>query len=92
MEAQMMDVGQATTNIAARPADPAPSKHASYEARAEWSERYVAWFMARTPHQGAAPADVDSTHRYQVEFFSCVLDPQAYEHDTQRELVPVTVH
>jgi hypothetical protein len=75
-----------------RPSDPAPPAYASYEERANWSERYVSWFLTQSRPQGAMPIDIDPSHRYQVEFNSCVLDPQAYEHDTQSELSPEAVH
>jgi hypothetical protein len=80
------------TGFALRPTDPAPPAYASYEERADWSERYVSWFLTQSAPHGALPADVDPSHRYQVEFNSCVLDPQAYERHTHAELPPQTVH
>jgi len=83
-----------TVRIAAplRPASPAPSASASYEERAEWSEQYVAWFIALTPQEEPLPPDVSPTHRYEVEFSYCVLDPQRYERETQAELAAPTIH
>lgn len=69
-----------------RPHDPAPSRKASAEARAEWTESYVAWFIAQTPQEGPLPADIAPTRRYEVEFAYCMLDPQRYERETQAEL------
>jgi hypothetical protein len=69
----------------ARPSERAPHRTASAEDRAEWSERYVAWFIAQTPG-GPLPADISPTHRYEVEFAYCMLDPQRYERETQQEL------
>lgn len=40
---------------------------------------------------GPARADVGPTHLYQVEFYSCLLDPQLYEQQTQEELVVAAV-
>jgi hypothetical protein len=94
-----MDTGHLRTNDlqrvppALRPEDPAPSANAPYEQRADWSERYVAWFIAHTPQpREALPSDVEPTHRYEVEFNSCVLDPQRYELQTQAELTPHVLH
>lgn len=92
METQLRDAGEALATIVSRPMDPAPPRFASYEERAEWSERYVAWYLAHAPLSGSLPPDVDASYRYQVEFTSCVLDPQLYERQTQQELTPVTVH
>jgi hypothetical protein len=69
------------------PSDPPPPRTAPYEERAAWSERYVAWYLAQAPRlDGARPSDVEPTHRYEVEFNSCVLDPQEYARDTRVEL------
>lgn len=78
--------------IALRPSDSAPPASAPYEERADWSERYVAWFLAQTPSLRNLPPDVDDTHRYQVEFNSCVRNPRAYERHTQEELSATLVH
>jgi hypothetical protein len=69
-----------------RPSDSPPASTAPYEVRAEWSERYVNWLIAQTPPEGPLPFDVDPSHRYQIEFFSCVTDPQAYARRTAAEL------
>jgi hypothetical protein len=68
------------------PVSAAPSAGAPYEVRAAWSTNYVSWYIAQTPQQGATPTDVRATHRFEVEFQSCVVDPQAYERETQGEL------
>jgi len=73
------------SHVATRPSEPAPSRRASIEERAEWSQRYVSWFIAQTP-TGPLPADLSPTHRYEVEFEYCMLDPQRYERETQQEL------
>lgn len=70
----------------APPAAQAPSRTAPYRKRTQWSERYVGWVVERMLRQGALPNDVHSTHDYQVEFQACVLDPRAYQAQTQAEL------
>lgn len=92
MDAELMDIGRTLTTIPQRPLDPAPPRSAPYEVRAEWSERYVAWLIWRTPVEGPLPKDVGATHRYEIEFSSCVMDPQTYERQTQDEVLPETVH
>lgn len=69
-----------------RPREPAPHRSATVEERAEWTERYVAWFIAQTPQEGPLPPDISPTRRYQVEFAYCMLDPQRYERQTQEEM------
>lgn len=69
-----------------RPIAYAPPKSAPYEERAEWSERYVRWYLGQVETSGALPKDVMPTHLYQVEFQSCVMDPELYEQQTQQEL------
>lgn len=87
METLSFEDGGIEHAILSRPTDPAPPATAPYEKRAAWSERYVSWFLAQTPRPvGAMPPDVDATHRYEVEFNSCVLDPQDYERDTRIEV------
>ena len=71
---------------AARPSASAPSADALYDVRAAWSSDYVVWYIAQTPQDGALPSDVRPTHRFEIEFEACVVDPQAYERDTQVEL------
>jgi hypothetical protein len=63
-----------------------PAATASYEDRAAWAERYVAWYLGQTPQARSGAADVAPTHAYQVEFNSAVLDPPEYYRDTQQEL------
>jgi hypothetical protein len=92
MNAELMDVGRSTTSPPPRPTAPAPPRTAPYETRAAWSERYVAWFLAQTPVAIALPDDVEPTHRYEVEFNSCVRDPQRYERMTREELLIETMH
>jgi hypothetical protein len=69
-----------------QPHDPAPHRSAPQEERAVWSEPYVAWFISQTPQSGPLPPDISPTHRYEVEFAYCMLDPQRYERETQQEL------
>lgn len=69
-----------------RPREPAPHKTASMEERADWSERYVAWFISQTPEETLLPDDVSPSHRYEVELAYCKLDPQQYEQETSAEL------
>lgn len=69
-----------------RPIDYAPPKTASYEERADWSERYVRWFLGQVETEGTLPKDAMPTHLFQVEFNYCMLDPQLYEEQTQKEL------
>jgi hypothetical protein len=92
MDAQLMDVGRTLTSIVTRPTDPAPPRSAPYETRADWSERYVRWFLAQTPVSLTLPADIEPTHLYEVEFNSCVRDPQRYEKMTTEELSDETMH
>lgn len=66
--------------------EPPPPADADYEERAERSAHYVAWFIARTGGTTRLPPDVRPTHRYEVEFNACVLDPPAYLRDTAEEL------
>ncbi len=69
-----------------RPIAPAPIAAAPFEAREAWCQDYVAWFVGETPAARPAPADVRPTHRLEVEFNSCKLDPQQYERETLAEL------
>ena len=70
----------------ARPASSAPSADEPNDVRAAWSTDYVTWFITQTPQQGALPADARDTHRFEIEFQTCVSDPQAYERQTLAEL------
>lgn len=90
MDIQDVEIGRARSE--APPYDPPPSADASYEERADWSERYVTWIMSETPQEGATPADVRTTHRYEVEFNSCVADPEAYVREVEGELRLQRVH
>ena len=65
--------------------DPPPAD-ADDEERAAWSELYVMWFIGETGGLGRTPPDVRPSHRYEVEFNACVLDPQAYVRDIREEL------
>ncbi|MEZ6022340.1 MAG: hypothetical protein R3C16_02755 [Hyphomonadaceae bacterium] len=66
--------------------DEPPAADAPYEERAAWSERYVKWYITHAPQEGPTPIDVSPTHRYEVEFNTCVLNPRAYARDTHEEL------
>jgi hypothetical protein len=68
------------------PFSSAPSADSDFDYRAEWSERYVTWFIGQTGGYGRVPPDVRGSHRYEVEFNACVLDPEAYVRDTREEL------
>ncbi len=74
------------------PTAPAPSADAPYEARAEWSRDYVAWFIEQMPQDGALPQDVRDTHRFEIEFETCVSDPPKYERQTAAELRQLILH
>ena len=76
----------------ARPASSAPSADAPYDVRAAWSQDYVAWFIEQMPQDGALPPDVRDTHRFEIEFATCVSDPRAYERQTLAELRQRKVH
>jgi hypothetical protein len=86
VETLRFDDGVTTHALLTRPTDPAPSASAPYEERADWAERYVAWYLALTPRLADTPSDVDATHLYEIEFNSAVLDPREYERDTQVEV------
>lgn len=75
-----------------QPYDLPPSADAPYEERAEWSARYVIWLIDETPQQGVTPIDVRATHRFEVEFNSCVADPAAYARETEDEMQRERVH
>ena len=75
-----------------RPLASAPSSDAPYDVRAAWSRDYVTWFILQTPQDGALPADVRATHRFEIEFEVCVMDPQSYERQTLDELRQRRVH
>ena len=70
-----------------KPSTPPPSASASFEQREAWCENYATWFVASTPTAASAqaPADVRQSHEFEVEFSSCKIDPQQYEHDTREE-------
>lgn len=76
----------------ARPASSAPSADAPYDVRASWSRDYVSWFIQQTPQDGASPPDVRDTHRFEIEFDACVMDPPTYERQTLAELRQRRVH
>lgn len=69
-----------------RPETPAPEAAAPFEMREDLCQAYAAWFIERQPALGAAPVDVAPTHRFEVEFNSCKLDPREYERQTLAEL------
>lgn len=68
------------------PRSPVPSRTAPDFARALWSEDYVAWYIQQTPQDDPMPDGISPTHRYEVEFDYCMLDPQRYWRETQEEL------
>lgn len=76
----------------ARPTSSAPSADAPYDVRAAWSRDYVVWFIAQMPQDGALPPDVRDTHRFEIEFETCVSDPLTYERQTLAELRQRKVH
>ncbi|MFZ2031837.1 MAG: hypothetical protein WAU68_16115 [Vitreimonas sp.] len=76
----------------ARPLPSAPSATAPYDVRAGWSRDYVTWFILQMPQDGALPPDVRDTHRFEIEFEACVMDPQSYERQTLAELRQQRVH
>lgn len=91
MDFELLDLPSAHDTHVARPFESPPSKSASYFDRADWSARYVTWFLQQIDVDGPARADVGPTHLYQVEFYSCLLDPKLYEQQTQGELVTAAV-
>ncbi len=69
----------------ARPADPTPSSADTLEWREDWSRRFVAWFLAMTGgdvHPDGGPVG----HRWRLEYFECVRDPQAFEKYAENEI------
>ena len=91
MDLDLLDFDQ-TPETATFALDDAPAPTASYETRAAWSERYVLWFISQTDEQASWASDIDATHRFEIEFNSCVLDPQTYERQTREELTPERLH
>lgn len=86
MDTSSYDFGEAHHALLhLRPNDPPPARTAPYDTRADWSERYVNWLIDQTPAEGPMPFDIDPSHRYQVEFFSCVMDPETYARRTAPE-------
>ncbi len=92
MDSELLDFGPTIDPISGRPIDEAPSRSADYDERAAWSARYVAWFIEQMDEQASWASDVSATHRYEIEFNSCVMDPYAYEQQTAQELEPRRVH
>jgi hypothetical protein len=68
-----------------KPLSAAPAASAPFEQREQWCEQFASWFVASTPQNSAAPADVRQTHEFEIEFNSCKIDPQEYERDTRAE-------
>lgn len=61
-----------------RPRGAAPSVSATQQDRERWSQLFVAWFLSVTGgdvHPDGGPAG----HRWRMEYFECVRDPQAFE-------------
>jgi hypothetical protein len=90
MDIQDVEIGRALS--LAPPFDAPPSAQARYEDRAEWSARFVTWVLSETPQEGTTPIDVRATHLYEIEFNSCVADPEAYAREIEDELRPQRVH
>lgn len=90
MDLDLVEFGRARSGTPVFEAPPTAA--APYEERAEWSARYVSWLMDRTAQEGALPPDVRDTHLYEVEFNSCVIDPQAYVRTITEERQPEMVH
>jgi hypothetical protein len=90
MDIQDVEIGRARSQ--APPYDLPPSPDAPYEERAAWSERCVNWMLGEAPQQGVTPTDVRATHRYEIEFNSCVADPEAYMRAVEKELRQERVH
>jgi hypothetical protein len=88
METLTFDDGAIRHDVLSRPIEHAPPADAPYDERAAWAERYIAWYLMHAP----SPPEVDRDHLYQVEFNTCVLDPQEYERDTQVELSEPVLH
>ena len=86
MDFELLDLTSTHEAYIARPFESPPSKSASYFDRADWSARYVSWYLQQIDVEGLERADINATHLYQVEFNSCLLDPQLYEQQTQQEL------
>lgn len=68
-----------------RPTEPAPSFDAPPEARETWAFLFVPWFLEMTggdQHPDGGPAG----HRWRMEFFECMRDPQAFEQYAEHEI------
>lgn len=66
-------------------AGPAPSNGAELSVREAWSKRFVARFLEATGgdmHPDGGPAG----HRWRMEYFDCVRDPQAFEKYAKEEI------
>jgi hypothetical protein len=53
--------------------------------REEWSLRFVRWFLSLTggdEHPDGGPGG----HRWRIEYFECVRDPQTYQHQAEYEI------
>lgn len=87
MDHELAEFGRTTLP----PSNP-PSADAPYDMRAAWSDLYVRWLIEETPQEGLSPTDVRATHRYEVEFNSCVADPQAYVRAVEEELPREVLH
>jgi hypothetical protein len=85
MDAELLDFGRTGLDSSLIYDDP-PRADAPYEERAEWSAHYVGWIVGTVPLEGQLPKDVRPTQRYEVEFNSCVADPDAYVRAMASEL------
>lgn len=89
MDIELVEFGRGRSDL---PPSHPPSADAPYDERAAWSELYVAWVIAQEPQEGPSPIDVRATHRYEVEFNSCVADPQAYVRAVEAEAAQEALH
>lgn len=72
-------------SVDVRPALRAPSSAAAYAEREAWAQLFVAWFLSLT---GGDPEidGVPSGHRWRLEYFECVRDPQTFERRAEQEI------
>lgn len=64
---------------------PAPAATGPLADREAWARPFTAWFLAMT---GGDPEidGVPSGHRWRMEYFDCVRDPQAFEQYAEEEI------
>ncbi|WP_156767667.1 hypothetical protein [Candidatus Viadribacter manganicus] len=61
-----------------------PSADAPFEQRESWCDAYVSRLIPAAP-EIVSPEDIGQTHRFEVEFNACKLDPQEYRRQTLEE-------